>query len=186
VEQLVQAYSANAVPDPEVVVNFGWRGWEGAFPTSLKRSCNAQSAADEIIAAYYDEAIETAVRRTPPLTCYYHQDPRPGKFSGTALTGVQPYMGRAIPGLAGRVVFTDFVRQGVEPPVRGVLAYTGLNADCKMSDYRVIDVDHSFGAQSAYYVSLGTNRDQTRLYLGVYGSMKVTDLHQGTVFEIVP
>lgn len=185
VEQLVQAYSANAAPDQEGVVNFGWRGWEGAFPTSLKRRCSAQTATDEKIAVYYDEAIETAVKRTPPLTCYYHQDPRPGKFSGTALTGVQPYMGHAIPGLAGRVVFTDFARQGVGPPVRGVLAYTWLSADCKLSDYRVIDVDHDFGAQSAYYVSLGTNRDQTRLYLGVYGSMKVTDLHQGTVFEMV-
>ena len=42
------------------------------------------------------------------------------------------------------------------------------------------------GLKSAYYVSLGTNLDQTRLYLGVYGSMNVTDFNQGTVFEIVP
>jgi hypothetical protein len=35
-------------------------------------------------------------------------------------------------------------------------------------------------------MSLGTNGDQTRLYLGVYGSMKVTDFNKGTIFEIVP
>jgi hypothetical protein len=50
----------------------------------------------------------------------------------------------------------------------------------------VIQTDYDFGSQSAYYVSLGTNLNQTRLYLGVYGSMKVTDFNQGTVFEIVP
>ncbi|MGG0410276.1 hypothetical protein [Peribacillus simplex] len=38
----------------------------------------------------------------------------------------------------------------------------------------------------AFYVNLGTDLDQSRLYLGVYGSMKVTDFNQGTVFEIVP
>jgi hypothetical protein len=49
----------------------------------------------------------------------------------------------------------------------------------------VIETDYDFGSQSAYYVSLGTNLDQTRLYLGVHGSMKVTDSNQGTVYEIV-
>jgi hypothetical protein len=32
---------------------------------------------------------------------------------------------------------------------------------------------------------LGSNQDQTKLYLGVYGSSKVTDFNQGTVFEII-
>jgi hypothetical protein len=50
----------------------------------------------------------------------------------------------------------------------------------------LIETDYNFGSQSAYYVNLETNLDQTRLYLGVYGSMKVTDFNQGTVFEIVP
>ncbi len=43
-----------------------------------------------------------------------------------------------------------------------------------------------FGTQAAYYMSLGTNSDRTRLYLGVYGSMKVTDFNKGTIFEIIP
>ncbi|KJS47413.1 MAG: hypothetical protein VR66_19755, partial [Peptococcaceae bacterium BRH_c23] len=69
---------------------------------------------------------------------------------------------------------------------RGVLAYTRVRTDCKLNDFNVIETDYNFGSQSAFYVSLGTNLDQTRLYLGVYGSMKVTDFNQGTVFEIVP
>ena len=73
-----------------------------------------------------------------------------------------------------------------QPPARGVLAYTRVRTDGKLNDFSVIETDYNFGSQSAYYVSLGTNLDQTRLYLGVYGSMKVTDFNQGTVFEIVP
>jgi hypothetical protein len=136
--------------------------------------------------AYYDETVKTSVRRLQPLTSYFHTDSRPDKFGGTALTGVQSYMGNGIPNLTGSVVFTDFARkEESRPPVRGVLAYTKVGTECKLNDFSVIDTDYNFGSQSSYYVSLGTNLDQTRLYLGVYGSMKVTDLNQGTIFEIV-
>jgi hypothetical protein len=126
------------------------------------------------------------VRRFQPLTSYFHQDQRADKFGGTALTGVQAYMGRGIPTLTGSVVFTDFVRRNEsQTHARGVLAYTRVRRDGKPNDYSVIETDYDFGSQSAYYVSLGTNLDQTRLYLGVHGSMKVTDSNQGTVYEIV-
>ena len=96
-------------------------------------------------------------------------------------------MGSGIPALTGSVVFTDFARdEESPPPVRGVLAYTRVRTDGKLNDFSDIEIDYNFGSQSAYYVSLGTNLDQTRLYLGVYGSMNVTDFNQGTVFEIVP
>ena len=175
----------NAEPD-QGFINFGWRGWEGAFPTSIIRGCSTNPTLDEKTIAYYNEAIKTLVGRLQPLTSYFHKDPRPDKFGGTALTGVQPYMGNGIPDLKGSIVFTDAYRQGSGPPVRGVLAYTSVRTDCKLNDFSVIETDYNFGSQSAYYVNLGTNLDQTRLYLGVYGSMKVTDFNQGTVFEIVP
>ena len=76
--------------------------------------------------------------------------------------------------------------KNLQTPARGVLAYTRVRTDGKLNDFHVIETDYDFGSQSAYYVSLGTNLDQTRLYLGVYGSMKVTDFNKGTVFEIVP
>ncbi|RAV14863.1 PQQ-dependent sugar dehydrogenase [Paenibacillus contaminans] len=187
VPQLIQASLMNAEPDQEGFINFGWRGWEGAFPTSIIRGCSANPALDEKTIAYYNEAVKTSVRRLEPLTSYFHKDPRPDKFGGTALTGVQPYMGNEIPDLTGSVVFTDLARnEGSPPPVKGVLAYTGIKADHKPNDFGVIETDYDFGAQSAYYVSLGTNLDQTKLFLGVYGSMKVADRNQGTVFEIVP
>jgi len=187
VPQLVQASLMNAEADQEGFINFGWRGWEGAFPTTLIKGCSANSSLDEMTIAYYDEAVNTSVMRLPPIVSYFHKDPRPDKFAGTALTGVHPYMGNGIPDLTGSIVFTDLARkEGSNQPVRGVLAYSKLQADCNLHDFHVIETDYHFGSRSAYFVSLGTNLDQTRLYLGVTGSTKVADFNQGTVFEIVP
>ncbi|PEE44892.1 PQQ-dependent sugar dehydrogenase [Bacillus pseudomycoides] len=187
VTQLIQASLMRSKPDQEGFINFGWRGWEGDFPTSFIRGCSANPTLDEKTIAYYNETVKTSVRRLQPLTSYFHKDPRSDKFGGTALTGVRPYMGNGIPNLTGSVVFTDLAQnEESRPPVRGVLAYTKASTDCKLNDFSVIETDYNFGSQSAYYVNLGTNLDQTRLYLGVYGSMKVTDFNQGTIFEIVP
>jgi hypothetical protein len=180
VTQLVQADIMQSE-----LINLGWRGWEGAFPTSLIRSCSENSTLEQKTVAYYNEAVTLSGSRLQPLTSYFHQDQRPDKFSGTALTGVQPYMGNGIPSLTGSVVFTDFARKESQPHVRGALAYTRVRPDGKHNDFSVIETNYDFGPQSAYYVSLGTNLNQTRLYLGVYGSTKVTDFNQGTVFELV-
>lgn len=185
VPQLIQASFMNSKPNQEGLINFGWRGWEGAFPTSTISGCTGNSNLDEKTIAYYDETVTLSGSRLQPLTSYFHQDTRPNKFGGTALTGIQPYMGNTILGLTGSVVFTDLARKDSQPQVRGALAYTSVRLDGKQNDFRVIQTDYNFGSQSAYYVSLGTNLNQTRLYLGVYGSMKVTDFNQGTVFEIV-
>jgi hypothetical protein len=172
--------------DKEGFINFGWRGWEGAFPTSIIRGCSENPTLDEKTVAYYNEAVETTSRRLQPLTSYFHKDPRLDKFEGTALTGVQAYMGNGIPDLTGSVVFTDLVRDEESgPPGRGVLAYSRVKIDGKPNDFSVIQTDYNFGSGSSYYVSLGTNLDQTRLYLGVYGSMNVTDFNEGTIFEVV-
>jgi len=171
----------------EGFINFGWRGWEGTLPTSIIRECSNNPNLDEKSLAYYNEAITTSAKRLLPLTSYFHQDPRPDKFEGNSLTGVQAYMGNAIPELNGSVVFTDFARtEESGAPVKGVLAYTRVRSDHKLNDFSVIETDDDFGSGSAYYVSLGTNMDQTKLYLGVYGSMNVTDFNQGNVFEIIP
>ena len=186
VSQLIQASFINAVPDQEGFINFGWRGWEGAFPTSTIKDCSTNPNSNEKTIAYYNEALNTSVRRLQSLTSYFHSDQRPDKFEGTALTGVQAYMGGGIPTLTGSVLFTDFTRRNEsQTPARGGLAYTRVRQDGKPNDYSVIEIDYDFGPQSAHYVSLGTNIEQTRLYLGVYGSTNVTDYNQGTVFEII-
>jgi hypothetical protein len=185
VTQLVQASFTNSEPGQEGYINFGWRGWEGAFPTAITRACTNNTNSNEKTIAFYNEAVTLSGSRLQPLTSYFHNDTRLDKFGGTALTGIQPYMGNEIPGLTGSVVFTDLARKESQPQVRGALAYTIARPDGKQNDFSVIQTDYDFGSQSAYYVNLGTNLNQTRLYLGVYGSMKVTDFNQGTVFEIV-
>ena len=186
VTQLVQSY-LKSQPEKEKFINFGWRGWEGDFPTSLIADCSNSSTLNDITTAYYNEAVKTSTQRLLPLVCYFHKDSRPDKLSGSALTGVQPYMGNRIPDLTGSVVFTDFAQnEESKPPVRGVLAYTRPTRSCKLNDFSIIETDYNFGSESSYYVCLGTNMNQTRLYLGVYGSSKVTDLNKGTIFEILP
>lgn len=186
VTQLVQSY-LKSQPEKEKFINLGWRGWEGDFPTSLIADCSNSSTLNDITTAYYNEAVKTSTQRLLPLVCYFHKDSRPDKLSGSALTGVQPYMGNRIPDLTGSVVFTDFAQnEESKPPVRGVLAYTRPTRSCKLNDFSIIETDYDFGSESSYYVCLGTNMNQTRLYLGVYGSFKVTDLNKGTIFEILP
>jgi hypothetical protein len=176
-----------STPNQDGFINFGWRGWEGELPTSFIRHCSENPTLDERTMAYYNETIQTSVRRIQPLISYFHKDSRADKFEGTSLTGVQPYMGTAIPNLTGSVVFTDLAKkEESRSPVKGVLAYTRASIDDKRNDFYVIETNYDFGSQSTYYVSLGTNLDQTRLYLGVYGSMKVTDFNKGTIYEIVP
>jgi len=185
VTEIIQTSSQGRELNQEAVINLGWRGWEGNLPTTVIRNCSANSSLAQETFAYFNEAISTSASRMHPLTCYYHRDARPDKFNGSALTGVQPYMGSEIPDLTGCVAFTDFVSKGSQPPARGVLAYTKIRPDCKENDYGIIEPNYNFGNQSAFYVSLGTNLNQSRLYLGVYGSANVTDLNQGTIFEIV-
>lgn len=186
VTQLVQSYLKSQV-EKENMINFGWRGWEGDFPTSIIEDCSNSSTLNNITTTYYDDAVKTSSQRLLPLVCYYHKDSQPDKLNGSALTGVQPYMGNRIPDLTGNVVFIDFAQnEDSTPPLRGALAYTKPTRGCKLNDYGIIETDYNFGSKSSYYVCLGTNMNQTRLYLGVYGSSKVTDLNKGTIFEILP
>ena len=187
VTQLIQSSLMKSKPDQDGFINFGWRAWEGVLPASIIKGCSANPTLDEKTIAYYNEAVKTSLGRLQPLTSYYHKDPRPDKFGGTALTDSQVVREDCNSHLTGSVVFTDLARdEESQPPGRGVLAYTRVRTDGKANDFSVIQTDYNFGSGSAYYVNLGTNLDQTKLYLGVYGSMNVTDFNQGTVFEIVP
>src|SRR5690606_20307415 len=168
----------------EGFINLGWRGWEGAFPTTIINDCSSNPNLKEQTIAYYNEAVNTSVKRHPPLISYFHQDARQDKFSGTAITGVKPYLGNTISDLTGSVIFIDLANRN-QSPAKGVLAYTRITPDNTLSDYSVIETDYNFGDKPAFYVSPGTNLDQTRLFLGVNGSMKVTEYNQGTVFEVI-
>lgn len=185
--EIIQASSRNVELNEEGLINFGWRGWEGDFPTDIINSCSADSDLNEKVIAYYNEAVQTAPRRINPLTCYYHMDARPDKFEDSSLTGVQSYVGNEISDLTGSVVFTDFATEGESQELaKGTLAYTKVRPDCKLSDYGIIETNYNFGSSPYYFMCLGSNLDQTKLYLGAYTSANVTDYNQETIFEIVP
>jgi len=167
VAEIVQASSQRRELNQNNLINFGWRGWEGDLPTTIIHGCSENQALFEETLTYFNEAVRTSTNRIHPLTCYYHRDPRPDKFGGSALTGVQPYIGNEISDLTGCIVFTDFAIED-EVPAKGVLAYTKLSPDCKLNDYGIIETDYDFETSSYYYVSLGTNLTQTKLYLGVF------------------
>ncbi|MBU9722645.1 MULTISPECIES: PQQ-dependent sugar dehydrogenase [Bacillaceae] len=187
VKDLVQSHVKKTGPDLDGIVNLGWRGWEGDFPSPIIKDCSNNNDLDKKIIAFYNDAVITSTKRLRPLINYFHQDPRANKFRGTALTGVQAYTGKRISDLNDSIVFTDFARrEESDDPTRGVLAYTRVRMDGQPNDFSVIDNDFNFGNEDAYYVSLGTDLKQKRLFLGTYGSSKVTEFKQGTVFEIVP
>lgn len=176
VTEIIRSYLAEPATDFEGLINFGWRAWEGIFPASVISNCQDNRNLNQKIAAYYDEAIAIAPKRIYPLTCYYHEDQRPDKYEGMALTGVQSYTGSEIPELTGSCVFSDF---------RGFLAYTFKIPECRMNDYYVIGIDFNFMRSPVFFTCLGANHNNTKLYLGVYGSSNVTDLHLGSVYEII-
>lgn len=185
VTQLVRDHARKATTNQKGLINLGWRGWEGDFPSPILRDCQNNEDLDEKVIAFYNGAVMISAKRIRPLINYFHEDPRPDKFAGTALTGVRVYRGNRIADLAGSVIFTDFARKE-ETPTRGALGYTRVRMDGQPSDFQVIDIEYDYGSEDAYYVSLGTDRNQTRLFLGTYGSSRVTDFNKGTVFEILP
>ncbi|MBU9711471.1 PQQ-dependent sugar dehydrogenase [Evansella tamaricis] len=187
VTELVKTDLRKLALEDDGFINLGWRGWEGDFPTPILKDCPDNPQLDKKITAFYNDAVITSTKRIRPVINYFHQDPRLDKFQGTALTGVQAYMGNSIPGLTGSVVFIDFARRDEsEAPTRGVLAYIQAKMDGRPNDFHVMNIGYDFGSEDAYFVSLGTDLNQERLFLGAYGSSKVTDYKKGTVYVIVP
>lgn len=185
VTRLIHASSKKTYSTPSRFINFGWRAWEGAFPTMILKKCQNNPDIDEKTIAFYQEAVNLSITRTPPLISYFHQDSQPNRFAGTALTGVKAYMGSRIPELTGTVVFIDLLQKG-KTPARGVLAYTIGRLNGRLQDFYQIDIKDGLASQAAYFTSLGTNINQTRLFLGVYQTLNVTDPNKGIVYEILP
>ena len=165
------------------IVNLGWRAWEGNFPTSIIRECENNSNKFKLEIAFYQEAVNLSSKYIYPLTYYFHFDKREDRFEGNALTGLQVYKGDNILELKDKVIFTDFINSKSD---RGILAYTNPRKTYMLNDYSEIIIDYDFEYENTFYTCLGVNMDQTKLYLGVYGSASVSDLNQGSIFEIIP
>ena len=175
----MQNYQVNQ----ERFINLGWRAFEGVIPSTILRNCSINTNLNEKTIAFYNEVLETAPLRINPLTCYYHEDSRPNTYSGSAITGVKVYMGSNIPLLTGCVIFSDWKRKDTNT---GFLGYTRFTIDNKFNDFGKIEINSNFLSPVNYFVSLGTDINQTRIFLGVYSSTGATDYYQGSIYEIIP
>lgn len=88
--------------------------------------------------------------------------------------------------MAGKIAFCDYLKKAAAGPARGVLAYIAPRSGIKENEIGLIDIGDPFGTEAAFFVSLGSNSDHTRLFLGVYATANVTERHRGAVYEIVP
>jgi hypothetical protein len=171
-------------------VNFGFRPWEGIFPTSFEID-------DTRVIAYGLEAS-----RMPnyyrPLVEYTHLDPVLGP---NANTGSALYRGTSIPGLKGQLVFTDWI-SFIQTPNQGLLMHASVNRNNLQQAQAVkrFNVDFSevmlMPGEPIFYTSINTNHTGDRIFVGAFKNFQFivnqrdnplgSDELAGGVYEILP
>jgi hypothetical protein len=142
-------------------LNFGFRPWEGIFPTSFEEADGTR------VIAYGLEAS-----RLPnyyrPLVEYTHLDPVLGP---NANTGSALYWGNSIPGLKGQLVFTDWI-SFVRTPKQGLLMHAAVNRNNlqEVQQVKLFNVDLSEvglkPGEPIFYTSINTNGSADRIFVG--------------------
>ena len=140
-------------------LNFGFRPWEAIFPTSFE-------VGDTRVISYGLEAS-----RLPnfyrPLVEYTHLDP---DLQPNANTGSTLYRGRGIPGLAGQLVYTDWI-SFLPTGKRGSLLHTAPDRRHLqvVQPTRQFNVDLSAAktpSQPLFYTSINTDPSGERIFVG--------------------
>jgi hypothetical protein len=167
-------------------LNFGFRPWEGIFPTSLA------AAEGTRVIAYPVEAS-----RLPnfyrPLVEYNHLDPdiRPNANTGSAL-----YRGGSIRGLKGHLVFTDWISSVALPP-HGLLMHAPVNRKNlqEAQPVKLLNVDLSAanlqGDDVLFYTSINTDPSGSRIFIGGFKKLQYivnqrdNPAGAGGVYEVV-
>jgi hypothetical protein len=142
-------------------LNFGFRPWEGIFPTSFEEDDGTR------VIAYGLEAS-----RLPnyyrPLVEYTHLDPVLGP---NANTGSALYRGDSIPGLKGQLVFTDWI-SFARTPKQGLLMHAAVNRNNlqEVQQVKLFNVDLSEAGlrpgEPIFYTSINTNGSGDRIFIG--------------------
>jgi hypothetical protein len=174
-------------------VNFGFRAWEGIFPTSLAE--NEEDPARNIL--YAVEAVRLPNYRRP-LAVYSHLDP--GVYHPHANTGSALYRGDRIPGLKGHLVFTDWISFDKTPP-QGQLMHASVNRAKlqRAQAVHVFDIDLSAAgltsAQPLFFTAINTDPAGKRIFVGGFKDFQfITNQRQavgssglgGALYEVVP
>jgi hypothetical protein len=142
-------------------INFGFRAWEGIFPTSL-----------EVDEATRTIAYGLEASRLPnfyrPMVEYTHLDPGIGP---NANTGSALYRGDAIPGLKGQLIFTDWI-SFERLPQQGLLMHAAVNRAKlqRAQAVKVFDVDLTgaglTAGQPLFYTAINTDPAGKRIFIG--------------------
>jgi hypothetical protein len=147
-------------------LNFGFRPWEGIFPTSFETD-------DRRVIAYGLEAS-----RMPnfyrPLVEYTHLDPN---LAPNANTGSALYKGNSIAGLSGQLVFTDWI-SFASTPAHGLLMHAPVNRDNlqEAQPVKLFNVDLSGaklqGDDVLFYTSINTDPTGGRIFVGGFKNLQ--------------
>jgi hypothetical protein len=147
-------------------LNFGFRPWEGIFPTSFETN-------DSRLIAYGLEAS-----RLPnfyrPMVEYTHLDDSLGP---NANTGSALYQGQGLPGIKGQLVFTDWISFVPTPP-HGLLMHAPVNRDNlqEVQPVKLFNVDISQvnlqPGDVLFYTSVNTDPAGERVFVGAFKKLQ--------------
>ena len=156
-------------------LNFGFRPWEGIFPTSFEIDVPADPGNvpqnDGRVLAYGLEASRLNASVYRPFVHYTHLD---DKLGPNANTGSTLYRGTAIPGLKGNVVFTDWI-SFVQTPRQGLLMFASPNRNALQEPRPVKRFNVNLDAVSflsngkppvIFYTAINTDPAGERIFVG--------------------
>lgn len=143
-------------------INFGFRPWEGIFPTAYQIDEETRQIAFPLEASRLPNFYR-------PLVEYTHVDP---DLKPNANTGSTLYRGDGIPGLEGQLVYIDWI-SFFDPPTapHGQLMHTAPNRGNlqQVQPTRLFNVDFSAAKRSnepMFFTSINTDGDGERIFVG--------------------
>jgi hypothetical protein len=146
-------------------INFGFRPWEGIFPTAFNHHTR--------MIAYPLEAVSLP-NFYRPLVVYSHLDE---SLEPSANTGSALYRGDNIRGLKGHLVFTDWISFARTPP-QGLLMHAPVNRDNlqEVQPVSLFNVDLSLanlqGDDVFFYTSINTDQSGERIFIGAFKKLQ--------------
>jgi len=155
-------------------LNFGFRPWEGIFPTSFEIDVPADPGNvpenDGRVLAYGLEASRLNPSVYRPFVHYTHLD---DKLGPNANTGSTLYRGTGIPGLKGQLIFTDWI-SFAQTPRQGLLMHAAVNRN-NLQEPRPVkrfNVDFSEAnlkpGQPIFYTAINTDPAGERIFIGAF------------------
>lgn len=193
-------------------LNFGFRPWEGIFPTSFEidvepvpypgppaSPAGAVPTNNGRVLAYGFEASQLYGSVYFPFVHYTHLDQN---LNPNANTGSALYTGKGIPGAAGDVVFTDWIVKVPDPDnggrLHGLIMHATPNRGNLQQNAAVknfaLDLSQAglTGNDVLFFTSINTDPSGQRLFVGGYKNFKfittqaTTNPHvfAGAVYEV--